>query len=1279
MSKLRFILIVCMLFYSKIGAQSFERQLVWSKNRLFSDVSVPVCATCVIGTNESDFLHTYYTERMKGYSHLTHTISINNIQYSLLDLPVSVRGQAIKSLESLDFSVFIDTDYEKGQAHLFLRFPVVKVQNGVFYKADRFEITVSPKLGAQPLLPELKRRGSWPGESVLATGQWFRVAVDKEGVYRMDRNYLESLGISVSSLDPRTIRVFSHHGDILPELNASFRFKDLQELPIWVAGEQDGSFDNNDFVLFYGNTPSKFVYDSVSNSMVFSKHYYAKESIYFIQIGERTGKRMRTIPSNSTQNFSFTVNDFNDAHRHERDLVNHIKSGKRWYGEHFDRILRHTISHTFPNRVNGSAVFVRTEVVARSLQSSTFTFSIQDSNRFFSVAPLFNLDYSNHFVTQPFVRNFTIASVTGNTINCDISYSKPLSTSEGWLDYVEFHVKRHLRHSGQQTVFQNLESTQHSSSKFIIEGTVGLQFWDVSNPMDPAFQQTSFNDNAHSFVTATFKNLKKYISISSEFIPKPLGRVANQNLHGIRDIQYIIVAAPEFVSAAEDLAQFHRTTNGLSTIVVTTRQIYNEFSCGIQDVTAIRDFLKMLWDEASSPEKRPGYLLLFGDASYDYLDIIQNNTNFVPTFQSLNSNNPNFSFCTDDYFALMDDNEGEMEPISGKVGMLDIAVGRLVAGTISQANALVSKVKRYHSEEAFGAWRNEYTFVADDMDLTWEDIFVRESEFYSKLILEERPASIINSLYLDAFEQKSLGGGERYPSAVEAINNGIERGTLFWNYNGHGGTFGLASERVIEIPQINSWRNRNKLPLFVTATCEFSRYDDPGMLSGGENVLLNPEGGAIGLLTTTRLVLVTQNSSITFQFFNESFFTKDPDGRNARLGEIYRKTMNSPNQNNGDRFFTFLGDPAIRLSVPRYGIVIDSLNGKAMGSEGVDTLKALSKVVFKGRVIDDNNQTKTDFNGIVYPIVMDKPITLETRANDLAARPLPYIFRNTLLFKGRSQAQNGQFEFQFIVPKDINYRFDTANISLYANNALLDASGNENTIIVGGSVDSFAKDDMGPLIELYMNDFTFVNGGITNRSPVFIARLSDPSGISTAGSGIGREIIAIIDKGTASERSIVLNEFYQADLNSYSEGEIRYRLTQLSEGKHTITLKAWDVHNNSSEQTLAFVVEESSNLVIRNLLNYPNPFSTRTTFHFDHNKPGQALSVQLQILTIGGKVVKQFFTEEISASSHLTPFEWDGLDEYGDKLSKGVYMYRLRVKSDSNEWVEKYEKLLLLN
>lgn len=822
-----------------------------------------------------------------------------------------------------------------------------------------------------------------------------------------------------------------------------------------------------------------------------------------------------------------------------------------------------------------------------------------------------------------------------------------------------------------------MSSTLVTNSRFRVSGTENIQIWDVTDPFDLKLQNTIFNNNEHAFVANTAGNLRRYISVNSYLIPKPLTNINNQNIHGVRDIDYLIVTNDDLRSSAENLAQFHREKNGLTVYVATTREIYNEFSHGIQDITAIRDFVKMIWDEASTPEKRIKYLLLFGDASYDYFNVVTNNTNVVPTFQSVNSHVPNTSFCTDDYFALMDVEEGRMDNIQN-IGMLDISVGRLPVNNISQANSVVNKIKNYYSIESFGNWRNEYTLVADDMDDTWESTFVLGNEQFAKLIEEQYPYAIFNKIYLDAYEQRSLGGGERYPGAVDAINNGIEKGTLFWSYNGHGGTFGLASERVIEIPQINAWNNKFALPLFLTATCEFSRYDDPGMVSGGENVLLNPNGGGIGLLTTTRLIFVSTNNAILDQFYYNSFYVKDNNNLTP-IGLIYKETKNRTSPVFQDRFFTLLGDPALNLSKPRYSIILDSLNGVSFNGGNVDTLKALSKVTFKGRVLNDDNSIRSDFNGLVYPTVLDKPTTIQTRANDPSAIPLDIKVESNVLFRGRSQAVNGRFEFTFIIPKDINYRFDTSRVSLYAENQIVDAAGFENRIIVGGSADTVNFDDKGPQIELFMNDYTFVNGGMTNNGPLFIATLFDESGINTAGSGIGRELIATIDKGTQDEKSFVLNEYYLASVDSYQEGEIRYRLSGLSEGKHTITLKAWDVHNNSQEATLEFIVEESGDLVLRNVLNYPNPFSTRTEFHFDHNKPGQDITVHIQIMTIGGRVVKTHFSDISASDSHLIPFEWDARDEFGDKLARGVYVYRIRARAADGEWVEKYEKLLILN
>ncbi|MCZ2131031.1 MAG: type IX secretion system sortase PorU [Bacteroidia bacterium] len=1264
---------------ANLDAQEFKRELKWEEYSAFNVTNIPFCSTCDVSQNNDERYISFYSERFKGFSNEKFEAHMSGEIYSVLNIDNNVKVVLMESLSKINDSLFAETQYEADVSYLYVRYPALRVRGNNIERLESFSIELTPRIVplASPPIIRPGRRGSWPATSVLASGQWYRIAVSQEGIFKMDKSFLESLGMNLSDIDPKTIKIYSGHGTILPEFNSVERPKDLVQNPIYVKGEEDGRFDAADYILFYGNSPSKFLYDSSSNDFVYSKNYYAKETVYFLTYGGSNGIRITSQSANISQPADIDVSEFDDIYRYEKDLVNLIKTGKIWYGEHFDRTLSYSFSKDFANRVAGSTVKIRTVLVSRSLKPSTFTLNLNGKTSSFQIAALGTLDYESSVIVAPVQRVFNFSDINGSSLNLNVSYDKPLSSSEGWCDYIEFVVKRNLIHSGAQTIFANLTSTQVDYSKFKITSAENIQVWDITDPFNVKIQNTDFVNNEHQFVANTQNVLRRYISTSSYLSPKALSKASNQNLHEIRDVDYIIVTHPDLKSAAENLAQFHRENSGLTVQVVTTKEIFNEFSHGIQDVSAIRDFMKMLWDEASSPQKRPKYLLLFGDASYDFLDILENNTNRVPTFESIDSHNPMVSFCSDDYFVLMDNSEGKMDGVSS-IGMLDIAVGRIVANSLADADAVVNKIKNYYAKESFGNWRTNFTFLADDMDNNWESEFVVYNEQYTKELEIQYPYGLYNKLYLDAFEQKSMGGGERYPDAVEAINNNIEKGTLLWSYNGHGGTFGLASERVIVIPQINAWRNNYKLPLFVTATCEFSRFDDPAMVSGGENTLLNPKGGSIGLLTTVRLVLVSTNRAIQDYLYSNSFYVKDDNGRTP-IGLIYKETKNRPLPGSGDRFFTFLGDPAVRLAIPRYKAELDSLNGVSLSDAGVDTLKALSKVTFKGRILNDDNSTKSDFNGIVFPTVLDKSSITQTRANGANSVVLDYKVQNNILFRGRVQAKDGKFEFTFIVPKDINYRYDSARISLYADNQTTDAAGYEKRIIVGGAADSVGTDNEGPVLALFLNDFSFVNGGLTNNSPLFIATLHDENGINTAGSGIGREIIATFDKGTKQERSVVLNEFYQTNMNSYQDGELRYRLSNLAPGKHTITLKAWDVYNNSSETTLEFVVDENKDLVLKNLMNYPNPFSTHTTFHFDHNKPGQNLTIQLQIMTISGKVVKNFFSEVTSSDSHLSLFDWDAKDEFGDKLAKGVYIYRIRAKSGEGKWVEKYEKLMLLN
>ncbi|MBA3707031.1 MAG: type IX secretion system sortase PorU, partial [Bacteroidetes bacterium] len=703
------------------------------------------------------------------------------------------------------------------------------------------------------------------------------------------------------------------------------------------------------------------------------------------------------------------------------------------------------------------------------------------------------------------------------------------------------------------------------------------------------------------------------------------------------------------------LAAYHENIDKLSTVVITPQQIYNEFSSGAQDISAIRDFVKMFYDKAKNANEMPQYLLLFGDGSYDNKKRFGNNTNFIPTYQSDNSSTLIYSYVSDDFYGLLDDSEGLFSPNS-TADVVDIGIGRFPVKSKSEAQAAINKILNYTKtglppnttnngcsnqsfSSPFGDWRNTVCLVGDDEDM---DLHLDQADQLATLIDTTYDDYNIDKIYLDAYQQESTPGGKRYPDVNDAINKRVEKGCLILNYTGHGGEVGLAHERVVEVSQINKWDNINNMPLIFSATCEFSRFDDPERTSAGEYAFLNPNGAAIALFTTVRLVFASPNFTLNQHFYEAAF--EPINGKMPRLGDLYYYMKNQTGGNSvNSRNFTLLGDPALTLAYPKYNISTDTVNAMAVSSSGSDTLKALSTVTVSGYIRDKQNNVLSGYSGVLYPTVYDKPQNIITLSNDGSdSPPRTFSLQKNILYKGKVSVTNGYYKFSFVVPKDIAYQFGIGRISYYAENGSEDAQGNYEKVIIGGSNDLAPVDVNGPDVSLYMNDAKFVFGGLTNENPDLFAILQDVNGINTVGNGIGHDLTAVLDANT--ENAVVLNDYYQADMNSYKSGTLRYRYSDLSEGKHTLKLKVWDVYNNSSESYTEFVVAKSAELALSHVLNYPNPFTTKTQFYFEQNQCCQLLNVQVQVFTISGKLVKSIATYVHAEGFRSEPIEWDGRD-----------------------------------
>ena len=922
------------------------------------------------------------------------------------------------------------------------------------------------------------------------------------------------------------------------------------------------------------------------------------------------------------------------------------------------------------NRIKSEPIQIQARGVARSTTNTSLKFK-NNGNSVLEV-PI-GVQINSGVYVDDGIANAEFIS-QDNVLGLNVSYDKNGNSSAfAYLDYIELQVKCDLKYAGGQVVVRE-PSTMGANqvTKFNLNSSSNSTVvWDVTNPTHAVELNLAAGVD---FISAT-EELKTFIihDLKSSTYKSPVyvGKLENQNLHSHLPADLIIITAPEFLEPANRLAEFHRNADGLSVNVVTTRQIYNEFSSGKQDLIALRSYLRMLYNKAETEDEILDDVLLFGDASFDYKNIGEENNryvnqNFVPTFESEYSFKLGPSYCTDDFLGFLDANEGSRETMSND-GM-DVGMGRMVVQTLTEAEAAVDKIINYSSVNSFGDWRTNICFVADDVDDdSWEFRLQENMDRIAQFVDTNFHNYNVNKIYLDAYQQVSSSGGQRYPDARQAIVDNVNSGALIVHYYGHGGEVGWAEERVLELVDINAWENINNLPIFITATCEFSRYDDAKRVSAGEQILLNPEGAGIALFTTTRTITESDAKNLSSSFYKYAI----PESAEEVLsfGQIMRcmkNDLNSSGISTANKLkFTLLGDPALRIPIPQLEIVVNEIVNSETNLP-VDTIRALSKVKVKGAVLDSNGQLANTFNGFLKPKVFDKPSRIQTLNNDFDhLESFQFELQQSVLYSGSVTVVDGLFEFEFVVPKDIAYVNGFGKFSFYAYNEDEDAIGAYVDMVIGGFDENAETDDFGPDVELFMNTEDFRYGGITDANPSLYAVVRDESGINTTGNGIGHDIIATLDED--SQSSIVLNHYYESDLDSYQSGIVRYPFSNLSEGVHQLKIKLWDVHNNSAEDITEFLVVNNEGLVLENLLNYPNPFSDYTRIHFEHNRPGVELGVRVEIFDMNGRKVRVMENTISSTSYANSSFIWDGNSDQGASLGSGMYLCKVLVSSNETD------------
>ena len=1230
---MRRLLLFCVFLFNAffVWPADFHRKIVWNEsmsNEKFDPRTVGSLFQDAVLVGESRL--PFWVESFELQSSSAEVI-ITNTVFEPFNIDSVALPDSIGS--DLKFQTVMGTS--AGTSHIRVSvLPFVK-RNDQILRLTEFTLSIKEN---PPMLKSALAPFPWKSTSVLNEGKWTKIKVKDKGIYKITYDQIKSWGYT----NPEEVCLYGNGGYMLPVLNKDLKADDLLAYPVW-KGKDNA---NQDCLFFYSSGNIKLNYNIGSGNLSHQQNYYSTETYFYLsdqgqplviekaaELTGSAGRQVLTYP-----NYTF----------YEKELKNLISSGSQWFDEQFNMGATKSINISLDNPDLSIPALVTVAAVGKS--SATSSMDVKINGKLLVNIP-FGIPGGYQFASK--VAKTTSTSLSGNNIEVKMTYKAANSVSAAWLDYIGINYQSLLNMNSDVVSFRGRGVDGIVTiSEFVLTGsTLATKILNITDLQYVVEMPASFADGQLKFKSNSLL-INEYVAFNPMGtipVPEKVGEILNQNLHGEDLTEMIIVVNPKFLSEANKLADDHRTDDQMTVKVVTPDVIYNEFSGGLPDPAGFRNYFRMCYERGKQSGKNTlKYVLLMGDGSYDNRNILGLNLNLLPTFQSDESLSLTDSYVTDDFFVFLDENEG------GISGIIDLGIGRIPANTLIGAQAVVNKVNNYKQQEAIGNWRNMVTFIADDGNDVdgFTNVHMQQAEELATFVNKTYPSFFTEKIYFDTYNRILTAGGEKYPEVTDAINSRVKRGTLIMNYTGHANEKNLADETVLDIGIINSWTNLNRLPLFVTATCEYSRFD-ANETSAGEHILFNPTGGGIGLFSTTRLVYSGANSTLNRAFF-ESVFKKDQMGNNLRLGDVMRLAKAAANTGNNQLNFSLLADPALRLANPEFKVLTTSIDDKNTENQ-VDTIKTLSVVKVKGFVAGNDGAKLASFNGEIIPTVYDKALSVETLGN-AGQTPMDYKVQNNIIYRGLASVKDGEFEFSFFVPKDISYKLDKGKILYYAYNETIDAQGYFDGFYIGGASNNSISDSQGPTIDLFLNSTSFQDGGVVSASSVLIANIIDQTGINTAGTGIGHDITAVLDGDNSN--LMVLNDYFQASKDKHTEGSIVFPLTKLAEGSHTLKIKVWDVLNNSSEKEIHFVVKD--NFIIESVVCYPNPMQQKTSFTFTHNQPDETFDVTLEVFQPSGARVDIMKVKVGSQGTESLPLEWNPSSR-SVKMMAGVYVYRLTV------------------
>ena len=1106
--------------------------------------------------------------------------------------------------------------------------------------------------------------------SVLSKGNWVKIQIEQDGIYKLTYSELKKMGFD----DPSKVAVYGYGGWPLEEDFTKPYVDDLPAVPV---------LRKDDYILFYGRGTTKWEAQIRNENFTHTNNPYSVYGYYFLTDGAEV-KVPEQIKYDRTT--SERIETFDDYLLHEKELVSINLSGRRLFeklsqsAQTFNDFGNPETLGIVEGEIYVDCRFVPLTTTSKAQGEITLSFA---GNKLYNGTTFLQSGTYTKGKDMEFAKKYEYKA--GDHLSVKLEYKRSQQPStDGYVDYIRLNVKRQLKtYNEPYTFFRSFKSRNHIS-RFVIEGAnSACMVMDITDPANCKIIETELTGSTMSFTIPESNLLREFVLIRTDRtdfpVPVSKGAVECRNLHGWSNKDMIIISPSTLRKEAERLKEAHETQDGLRVEVVTPEEIYNEFSSGTPDATAYRRFMKMLYDKAASKEDRPKYLLLFGDGAYDNRFVTESwskmsdkeRENFLLTFQSENSLDEK-SYVTDDYFGFLDDTSNGKSVESCPV---DIGIGRFPIRSVSDARKMVNKVIRYMNNEEPGIWKNETCFVADDGGNADKDknMHMEQADAAAKTVERQASDILAGRLFFDNYV-KDFSSSNPYEAVTSQMNKKLREGLSLINYTGHGNTTSWSDEKVLTQQIIDKF-SYSKLPLWITATCDFCRFDALAT-SAGESIFLNEKSGGIALYTTVRVAYADTNEIINRHFL-ESLFTQDANGQYPVLGDVVKETKR---KHTGPRNlnFTFIGDPAIKLNLPTYKIRISTINGKDVALD-TPNFRAYDEVVVEGEILSQDNLSVDNFNGKLDVKVMDSKISITTRNNFRNESAFKYEDYKNLVYKGSTQVQNGKFSFSFYVPGNISYSGKAGKMILYASDSeqKIEAKGNFTNYKVQGTSDDRLDDHEGPeIVKLYLNDSTFVSGDKVNTTPFFYARLWDQTGVDITEGGVGHDVMLMIDNKPFT--SYNLNSYYDNIFGRKGEGEVRFGIPQLSAGMHEAVFKVWDVMGNPTTYTFRFEVDESLKPFITNIVATPTPAKGNVEFHLTHNRPESQMKVGIMVYDIAGRL---HWKHEETGSSELFKdyvIDWDLRNNSGSHVRPGVYIYRAAISTNNSKEATEAKKMIIL-